>query len=136
MKFSRRSLFVGLFSLPVLTVPVLASVTDESTKTYLQREIEKILSKQVFEVNDELTREQVTRNIEKVCTIAKRWNKNLEDYAIQCDESNNGTELIDNNEFVVDVYYKFIDHPFETLTGSVTTTGVSFDSLQMYEFKK
>ena len=62
------------------------------------------------------------------------WNlkkkRGIQDYVVVCDETNNTAAIIDNNEFIADIYIKPARSiNFIGLTFVATRTGVSFQEV-------
>ena len=56
--------------------------------------------------------------------------RGIQDYVVVCDETNNTAAIIDNNEFVADIFIKPARSiNFIGLTFVATRTGVSFDEV-------
>ena len=96
---------------------------------YLENAIEAAARDQLFEFNDEITRTNFVNIVEPFLrdVTAKRG---IQDYVVVCDETNNTAAIIDNNEFVADIYVKPARSiNFIGLTFVATRTGVSFEEV-------
>ena len=96
---------------------------------YLENAIESAARDQLFEFNDEITRTNFVNIVEPFLrdVSAKRG---ITDYVVVCDETNNTAAIIDNNEFVADIYIKPARSiNFIGLTFVATRTGVSFEEI-------
>ena len=96
---------------------------------YLENAIEAAARDQLFEFNDEITRTNFVNIVEPFLrdVTAKRG---IQDYVVVCDETNNTAAIIDNNEFVADIYVKPARSiNFIGLTFVATRTGVSFQEV-------
>jgi len=96
---------------------------------FLENAIEAAARDQLFEFNDEITRTNFVNIVEPFLrdVTAKRG---ITDYVVVCDETNNTAAIIDNNEFVADIYIKPARSiNFIGLTFVATRTGVSFQEV-------
>ena len=96
---------------------------------YLEDAISAAARDQLFEFNDEITRTNFVNIVEPFLrdTQAKRG---IFDYVVICDETNNTASVIDNNEFVADIFIKPARSiNFIGLTFVATRTGVSFEEV-------
>jgi hypothetical protein len=96
---------------------------------YLENAIEAAARDQLFEFNDEITRTNFVNIVEPFLrdVTAKRG---IQDYVVVCDETNNTAAIIDNNEFVADIFVKPARSiNFIGLTFVATRTGVSFEEV-------
>ena len=96
---------------------------------YLENAIEAAARDQLFEFNDEITRTNFVNIVEPFLrdVTAKRG---ITDYVVVCDETNNTAAIIDNNEFIADIYIKPARSiNFIGLTFVATRTGVSFQEV-------
>ena len=83
----------------------------------------------LFEINDEFTRSNF-RNVVEPYLREIQAARGLTDYLVVCDETNNTPSVIDNNEFVAEIYLKPARSiNFITLTFIATRTGVSFEEV-------
>lgn len=71
----------------------------------LEKPTARVMKYYVFEPNTVFTRTSVVNTLTPLFEQAKR-NEGVYDYLIVCDERNNGPDVIDRNEMVVDIYLK------------------------------
>jgi len=96
---------------------------------YLEDAISAAAKDQLFEFNDEVTRTNFVNTIEPFLRDVQS-NRGITDYVVICDETNNTAAIIDNNEFVADVYIKPARSiNFIGLTFVATKTGVDFEEV-------
>ena len=96
---------------------------------YLEKAIAAAARDQLFEFNDEITRTNFVNIIEPFLRDVQS-KRGIFDYVVICDETNNTAAVIDNNEFVADVYVKpNRSINFIGLTFVATRTGVSFEEI-------
>jgi hypothetical protein len=96
---------------------------------YLENAIAAAAKDQLFEFNDEITRTNFVNIIEPFLRDVKA-KRGVYDYVVVCDETNNTAAVIDNNEFVADIYVKPARSiNYIGLTFIATRTGVSFDEV-------
>ena len=96
---------------------------------YLEKAIAAAARDQLFEFNDEITRTNFVNIIEPFLRDVQS-KRGIFDYVVICDETNNTAAVIDNNEFVADVYVKpNRSINFIGLTFVATRTGVSFEEV-------
>ena len=96
---------------------------------YLEDAISQAAKDQLFEFNDEITRTNFVNTIEPFLRDVQA-KRGISDYVVICDETNNTAAVIDNNEFVADVYIKPARSiNFIGLTFVATKTGVSFEEV-------
>ena len=96
---------------------------------YLEDAISQAAKDQLFEFNDEITRTNFVNTIEPFLRDVQA-KRGITDYVVICDETNNTAAVIDNNEFVADVYIKPARSiNFIGLTFIATKTGVSFEEV-------
>ena len=96
---------------------------------YLQDVISEAAKSQLFEFNDEITRTNFVNIVEPFLRDVQA-KRGLFDYRVICDESNNTATVIDNNEFVADIYVQPTRSiNFIGLTFVATRTGVQFDEV-------
>jgi len=92
----------------------------------VEQALEGAANAQLFEINDEDTRENFT-NIVTPYLRDIQSNRGIENFKVICDESNNTPDVVDNNEFRADIFIqpaKSIN--YVTLTFVATRTGISF----------
>ena len=96
---------------------------------YLEDAIEAAAKDQLFEFNDEITRTNFVNAVEPFLRDVQA-KRGIQDYVVVCDETNNTAAVIDNNEFVADIYIKPARSiNFIGLTFVATRTGVSFEEV-------
>ena len=96
---------------------------------YLENAIEAAARDQLFEFNDIITRTNFVNIIEPFLRDVQS-KRGIQDYVVICDETNNTAAVIDNNEFVADIYIKPARSiNFIGLTFVATRTGVSFEEV-------
>jgi hypothetical protein len=96
---------------------------------YLEKAISSAAKDQLFEFNDEITRTNFVNIIEPFLRDVQS-KRGIYDYVVVCDETNNTAAVIDNNEFVADIYIKPARSiNFIGLTFIATRTGVSFEEV-------
>jgi phage tail sheath protein FI len=84
---------------------------------------------QLFEFNDEITRSNFVNIVEPFLRDIQS-KRGIYDYVVVCDETNNTAAVIDNNEFIADIYIKPARSiNFIGLTFVATRTGVSFEEI-------
>jgi hypothetical protein len=92
----------------------------------LERAIEQTAKAQLFEINDETTRNVFKAVVEPFLRDVQA-RRGITDFLVVCDESNNTPVVIDNNEFVAEIYIQpSRSINFITLTFTATRTGISF----------
>ena len=96
---------------------------------YLEDAISAAAKDQLFEFNDEITRTNFVNIVEPFLRDVQS-KRGIFDYVVVCDETNNTAAVIDNNEFVADIYIKPARSiNFIGLTFIATRTGVSFEEV-------
>ena len=96
---------------------------------YLEDAISAAARDQLFEFNDEITRTNFVNIVEPFLRDVQS-KRGIFDYVVICDETNNTAAVIDNNEFVADIFIKPARSiNFIGLTFVATRTGVSFDEV-------
>ncbi len=96
---------------------------------YLENAISQAAKDQLFEFNDEITRTNFVNTIEPFLRDVQA-KRGIFDYVVICDETNNTAAIIDNNEFVADIYIKpSRSINFIGLTFIATKTGVDFEEV-------
>ena len=73
----------------------------------LERATQRTLKYFVFEPNTEFTRTRLKSVIQPIFEFAKNT-EGLFDFELVCDERNNNSDTIDNNELIVDIYLKVV----------------------------
>jgi hypothetical protein len=96
---------------------------------YLENAIAAAAKDQLFEFNDEITRSNFVNIVEPFLRDVQS-KRGIFDYVVVCDETNNTAAVIDNNEFIADIYIKPARSiNFIGLTFVATRTGVSFEEI-------
>ena len=96
---------------------------------YLEDAISRAAKDVLFEFNDEITRTNFVNTIEPFLRDIQA-KRGIFDYVVVCDETNNTVAVIDNNEFVADVYIKPARSiNFIGLNFIATKTGVNFEEV-------
>jgi hypothetical protein len=96
---------------------------------YLEDAISAAARDQLFEFNDEITRTNFVNIVEPFLRDVQ-GKRGIIDYVVICDETNNTAAVIDNNEFVADIFIKPARSiNFIGLTFVATRTGVSFEEI-------
>ena len=95
----------------------------------LEKAIATAAKFQLFELNDEFTRAMFRNMVEPFLRDVK-GRRGITDFLVVCDETNNTPVVIDNNEFVAEIYIQPARSiNFITLTFTATRTGISFDEI-------
>ena len=96
---------------------------------YLEQGIAAAAKDQLFEFNDEITRANFVNIVEPFLRDVQS-KRGIQDYIVICDETNNTAAVIDNNEFIADIFIKPARSiNFIGLTFVATRTGVSFEEV-------
>ena len=96
---------------------------------FLEDGISAAAKDQLFEFNDEITRANFVNIVEPFLRDVQS-KRGIQDYVVICDETNNTASVIDNNEFVADIFVKPARSiNFIGLTFIATRTGVSFEEV-------
>jgi hypothetical protein len=96
---------------------------------YLERAIARSARDVLFEFNDQLTRNNFVNTIEPFLRDVKA-KRGIFDFLVVCDERNNTPAVIDNNEFIADIYIKpSRSINFIGLNFIATKTGVNFEEV-------
>ena len=96
---------------------------------YLEDAISAAARDQLFEFNDEITRTNFVNIVEPFLRDVQA-KRGIQDYVVICDETNNTAAIIDNNEFVAEIFIKPARSiNFIGLTFVATRTGVSFNEV-------
>jgi hypothetical protein len=96
---------------------------------YLEGAIKAAAKDVMFEFNDALTRSSFVNAVEPFLRDVQA-KRGIQDYRLICDESNNTAAIIDNNEFIADIYIKpSRSINFIGLTFVATRSGVSFSEV-------
>lgn len=95
----------------------------------LEKSIAAAARDQLFEFNDEITRINFINIVEPFLRDVQS-KRGITDFIVVCDETNNTAAVIDNNEFVADIFVKPARSiNFIGLTFVATRTGVSFEEV-------
>ena len=96
---------------------------------YLEDAISAAAKDQLFEFNDEITRTNFVNIVEPFLRDVQS-KRGIFDYVVVCDETNNTAAVIDNNEFVAEIYIKPARSiNFVGLTFVATRSGVAFEEV-------
>ena len=96
---------------------------------YLEDAISDAAKDFLFEFNDEITRTNFVNIVEPFLRDVQS-KRGIQDYVVICDETNNTAAVIDNNEFVADIFIKPARSiNFIGLTFIATRTGVAFEEV-------
>ena len=96
---------------------------------FLEKAISAAARDQLFEFNDEITRLNFLNIVEPFLRDVQS-KRGITDFVVVCDETNNTAAVIDNNEFVADIFIKTARSiNFIGLTFVATRTGVSFEEV-------
>ena len=96
---------------------------------YLENTIANASKDVLFEFNDEITRTNFVNTIEPFLRDVQA-KRGIQDYVVICDQTNNTASVIDNNEFIADIYIKPARSiNFIGLTFIATKTGVNFEEV-------
>jgi len=96
---------------------------------YLEDAISRAAKDALFEFNDEVTRTNFVNTIEPFLRDVQA-KRGIFNYIVICDETNNTAAVIDNNEFVADIYVKPARSiNFIGLNFIATKTGVDFEEV-------
>jgi phage tail sheath protein FI len=95
----------------------------------LEQSISRAARSSLFEFNDEFTRAAFVNLVEPYLREVK-GRRGIYDYRVICDTTNNTSAIIDNNEFVGDIYIKPARSiNFIQLNFVAVGTGVAFDEI-------
>jgi hypothetical protein len=96
---------------------------------YLEDAIAAAAKDQLFEFNDEITRTTFVNIVEPFLRDVQS-KRGIFDFVVVCDETNNTAAVIDNNEFIADIFIKPARSiNFIGLTFVATRTGVAFEEV-------
>ena len=96
---------------------------------FLEDAISSAAKDQLFEFNDEITRTNFVNVVEPFLRDVQA-KRGINDFRVVCDETNNTAAVIDNNEFVADIFIKPARSiNFIGLTFVATRTGISFEEV-------
>jgi hypothetical protein len=97
----------------------------------IERALRDYLEFQKFELNDTFTRVKIKSAVESYLLDIK-GRRGLQDFDVVVDESNNGPQVIDNNEMYVDVYLKPIGiAEYITARVVITRSGANFSEVRL-----
>jgi hypothetical protein len=95
----------------------------------IEEAISNAAKTQLFELNDEFTRQQF-KNIVEPFLRSVQSRRGIVDFLVVCDGTNNPAEAIDRGEFYAEIFVKPTRSiNFITLTFTATRTGASFNEL-------
>ena len=95
----------------------------------MERAIKSAAQNVMFEFNDEFTRAEFVNIVEPFLREIK-GRRGITDFRVVCDETNNTGQVIDNNQFVADIYVKPARSiNYVTLSFVAVRTGVDFDEV-------
>lgn len=95
----------------------------------MEQAIESAARSQLFEFNDEITRNNFINIVEPYLRDVK-GKRGITEFIVVCDESNNTPEVIDANQFKADIFVKPARSiNFISLTFVATRTGISFSEV-------
>jgi hypothetical protein len=95
----------------------------------LEKSIARAAKFQLFEFNDEFTRNQFVSLVEPFLRDVQ-GRRGITDFSVVCNDSNNTGEVIDRNEFVADIFIKPARSiNFITLSFVAVRTGVAFSEV-------
>jgi len=96
---------------------------------FLEEAISGAARDQLFEFNDQVTRSTFVSIVDPFLRDVQA-KRGIQDYVVICDETNNTAAVIDNNEFVADIFVKpNRSINYIGLTFVATRTGVSFEEV-------
>tara|TARA_R100001594_G_scaffold109895_1_gene144633 strand:- start:886 stop:3033 length:2148 start_codon:yes stop_codon:yes gene_type:complete len=96
---------------------------------FIENAISNAAKDQLFEFNDEITRTNFVNIVEPFLRDVQA-KRGINDFRVVCDETNNTASVIDNNEFVADIFVKPARSiNFIGLTFVATRTGISFEEV-------
>ena len=96
---------------------------------FLEDAISAAAKDQLFEFNDEITRTNFVNIVEPFLRDVQA-KRGIQDFRVVCDETNNTAAVIDNNEFIADIFIKPARSiNFIGLTFVATRTGISFEEV-------
>ena len=96
---------------------------------FIENAIEAAAKDQLFEFNDEITRTNFVNIVEPFLRDVQA-KRGIQEFRVVCDETNNTAAVIDNNEFIADIFIKPARSiNFIGLTFVATRTGISFEEV-------
>ena len=95
----------------------------------MEAAIESAARSQLFEFNDEITRNNFVNIVEPYLRDVK-GKRGITEFIVVCDDSNNTPDVIDSNQFKADIFVKPARSiNFIGLTFVATRTGISFSEV-------
>ena len=95
----------------------------------MERAIKAAAQNVMFEFNDEFTRAEFVNVVEPFLRDIK-GRRGISDFRVVCDETNNTANVIDNNQFVADIFVKPARSiNYVTLSFVAVRTGVDFEEV-------
>ena len=94
----------------------------------LERAVKGAAQNVMFEFNDEFTRAEFVNVVEPFLREVK-GRRGITDFRVVCDETNNTSAIIDNNQFVASVFIQPARSINFVTLNFVARTGVSFDEV-------
>ena len=96
---------------------------------FLENAISSAAKDQLFEFNDDITRNNFVNIVEPFLRDVQA-KRGIQDFRVICDETNNTASVIDNNEFIADIYIKpSRSINYIGLTFVATRSGISFEEI-------
>ena len=96
---------------------------------YVEDAIRAAADDQLFEFNDDITRSNFVNIVDPFLRNIQAQ-RGIQDYRVVCDRTNNTAAIIDNNEFVADIYIKpSRSINFIGLTFVATRSGIEFNEV-------
>ena len=96
---------------------------------YVEDAIRAAADDQLFEFNDDITRSNFVNVVDPFLRNIQAQ-RGIQDYRVVCDRTNNTAAIIDNNEFVADIYIKpSRSINFIGLTFVATRSGIEFNEV-------
>ena len=96
---------------------------------FLENAISAAAKDQLFEFNDDVTRNNFINIVEPFLRDVQS-KRGIQEFRVICDESNNTASIIDNNEFIADIYIKpSRSINYIGLTFVATRSGISFEEI-------
>lgn len=96
---------------------------------YIENAVSQAAKDVLFDFNDEITRTNFVNTVEPFLRDIQS-KRGVFDYIVVCDETNNTAAVIDNNEFIADIYIKPARSiNFIGLNFIATKTGVNFEEV-------
>lgn len=128
---NRRTVLIGTTAAMLgAIIPSIAIASPKFEKPFcnfvgdLKEDIPQIMESYSVELNNEITRNKISVDIENYMNYYYSQAK----YAVVCNENNNNSSVIDNNGLVVDIYYRPSENDnFLALNFRMISTGISFE---------